>query len=199
MGLRARLARKLGLLSAAALVVSNMIGTGISPAPVSSRPNSAPPNSSCSSTASADCARSSAPCVTPNWASTSALRGEYVYLTEAFGPVWGFMTGWASFFAGFSAPIAAAALAFAEYAGHFAPLTTATRILIACTLVAVFSTLNILGVERTAKVQNALTIIKVAVLLAFIVIGSLSAPATPLTSRNRPRAIRRFPCPRNLR
>src|ERR1035438_6270562 len=34
--------------------------------------------------------------------------GEYVYLTRAFGPEWGFMTGWVSFFAGFSAPIAAA-------------------------------------------------------------------------------------------
>ena len=47
--------------------------------------------------------------------------GEYVYLTRAFGPTWGFMTGWASFFAGFSAPIAAAALAFSEYLGHFFP------------------------------------------------------------------------------
>src|SRR6201987_3407748 len=47
--------------------------------------------------------------------------GEYVYLTRAFGPTWGFMTGWASFFAGFSAPIAAAALAFSSYAGYFFP------------------------------------------------------------------------------
>src|SRR5580765_7940785 len=47
--------------------------------------------------------------------------GEYVYLTQAFGPEWGFMTGWVSFFAGFSAPIAAAALAFSEYLGHFFP------------------------------------------------------------------------------
>src|SRR5262245_39469182 len=44
--------------------------------------------------------------------------GEYVYLTRAYGPTWGFMSGWVSFFAGFSAPIAAAALAFADYLGH---------------------------------------------------------------------------------
>src|SRR6185369_13414101 len=37
--------------------------------------------------------------------------GEYVYLTKAYGPSWGFMSGWVSFFAGFSAPIAAAVLA----------------------------------------------------------------------------------------
>src|SRR5271167_3083235 len=47
--------------------------------------------------------------------------GEYVYLTRAFGPTWGFITGWVSFFAGFSGPIAAAALAFSAYAGHFFP------------------------------------------------------------------------------
>jgi len=44
--------------------------------------------------------------------------GEYVYLTRAYGATWGFMSGWVSFFAGFSAPIAGAALAFADYLGH---------------------------------------------------------------------------------
>src|SRR5947199_10862563 len=47
--------------------------------------------------------------------------GEYVYLTHAFGPTWGFMTGWVSFFAGLSAPIATAALAFSDYLGYFFP------------------------------------------------------------------------------
>jgi len=114
--------------------------------------------------------------------------GEYVYLTEAYGPTWGFMTGWASFFAGFSAPIAAAALAFSEYLSHFFPAVGADHAmvlagsgayafrlggaqLVACTLVALFTTLNIFGVERTARVQNALTGLKVLVLLAFIILG----------------------------
>src|SRR5712671_2140744 len=47
--------------------------------------------------------------------------GEYVYLTRAYGPTWGFMTGWVSFFAGFSAPMASASLAFADYLGSFFP------------------------------------------------------------------------------
>src|SRR5690242_21656215 len=47
--------------------------------------------------------------------------GEYVYLTRAFGPTWGFMTGWASFFAGFSAPIALVALGLSDYLGYFFP------------------------------------------------------------------------------
>ena len=47
--------------------------------------------------------------------------GEYVYLRQAYGPVWGFLSGWVSIFAGFSAPIAAAALAFAGYLAFIFP------------------------------------------------------------------------------
>src|SRR6185295_1672545 len=116
--------------------------------------------------------------------------GEYVYLTRAFGPTWGFMTGWASFFAGFSGAIALAALAFADYLGYFFPLlkqANASVILgsgewalrfgwaqiAACSLVAVFSLLNVFGVKRVARVQNALTAAKVLVLTAFIIFGFL--------------------------
>ena len=41
----------------------------------------------------------------------------------------------------------------------------------ACGLVAVFTVLNIFGVQRVARVQNVLTGAKVLVLLAFIVLG----------------------------
>src|SRR5438552_15561620 len=47
--------------------------------------------------------------------------GEYVYLREAFGSISGFLTGWASFVAGFSAPIGAATIGFAAYLSHFFP------------------------------------------------------------------------------
>src|SRR5437870_9722736 len=47
--------------------------------------------------------------------------GEYIYLREAFGSVFGFLTGWASFVAGFSAPIGAATIGFAAYLSHFFP------------------------------------------------------------------------------
>lgn len=114
--------------------------------------------------------------------------GEYVYLTEAFGPTWGFMTGWISFFAGFSAPIAAAALAFSDYVGYFDPRfhqSSAVHIfgsgswefraggsqLLASALIGVFTVLNCLGVRRTAQVQNALTGAKVFIILAFVVCG----------------------------
>src|SRR5271169_971246 len=116
--------------------------------------------------------------------------GEYVYLTRAYGPTWGFMTGWVSFFAGFSAPIAAAALAFSNYLGYFFPqlkgenarvlfgsgdwtFTFGAGQLAACGLVLVFTILNIVGVQRAARVQNTLTTAKVLVLLSFIVLGFL--------------------------
>ena len=46
---------------------------------------------------------------------------EYVYLREAYGPLWGYLSGWTSFFTGFTAPIAAACIGFAAYLSHFAP------------------------------------------------------------------------------
>jgi len=114
--------------------------------------------------------------------------GEYVYLTHAFGPEWGFMTGWVSFFAGFSAPIAAAALAFSDYLGYFFPsLRQANATLMigsgafslrlgggqlaACGLIAAFTVLNCFGVGRTAKVQNVLTSTKLMVIAGFVLMG----------------------------
>src|SRR5262249_16378735 len=114
--------------------------------------------------------------------------GEYVYLTEAYGPTWGFMTGWVSFFAGFSAPIAAAALAFSGYLGHFFPALRPDRPffqvgsgalslglgggqIAASVLIAAFTVLNCLGVRRSALVQNVLTATKLAVILAFVILG----------------------------
>src|SRR3954452_10019817 len=109
--------------------------------------------------------------------------GEYVYLTHAYGPEWGFMTGWVSFFAGFSAPIATAALAFSDYLGFFFPALKAANApvvigsgefsfrlgpgqAVACVLIAAFTALNCSGLGRTAKVQNVLTTTKILVILA---------------------------------
>ena len=134
------------------------------------------------------CALAGAFCYSELGVNFPSSGGEYVYLTQAFGPTWGFMTGWVSFFAGFSAPIAAAALAFSDYLGHFFPalrLANAPHVfgsgawefrfgwpqITACGLVALFSLLNCIGVRRTARVQNVLTSIKVLVLIAFILAG----------------------------
>jgi APA family basic amino acid/polyamine antiporter len=136
----------------------------------------------------AACALIGAFCYSELGVNLPSSGGEYVYLTRAFGPIWGFLSGWVSFFAGFSAPIAAASLAFSDYLGYFFPATRQENAwfrigsgewtlsfggaqVVASLLVALFTLLNIFGVGRVARIQNALTIFKVTVMIAFIVLG----------------------------
>lgn len=186
---KAGLLRQLGLVSATALVVSNMIGTVIFTGTGFLAGQLGSPNLVLSIwVVGGVIAFLGAICYSELGINFPSSGGEYVYLTRAFGPTWGFMTGWASFFAGFSAPIAAAALAFSEYLGHFFPALSQENApviagpggwiirfggaqIAACALVGVFTVLNIFGVQRVARVQNVLTSVKVLVLLAFIVLG----------------------------
>jgi len=183
------LLRQLGIASASALVISNMIGAGIwsTPGILAGQLGSAGMILLVWGVG-AICALAGAFCYSELGVNFPSSGGEYVYLTQAYGPTWGFMTGWVSFFAGFSAPIAAAALAFSDYLGHFSsvfhlenshhligsgalefkfgvPQTTA------CTVIALFTIVNCLGVRLTARVQNVLTFIKVMVIFAFLAAG----------------------------
>lgn len=115
--------------------------------------------------------------------------GEYIYLTEAWGPAWGFIDGWVTFFAGFSAPIAAAALAISAYLAYFVPSLAPGAVdapalslgfvtiqlggaqLVACGIVVAFTALNVFNVSQVAALQNVLTGAKLLVLLAFLVLG----------------------------
>jgi APA family basic amino acid/polyamine antiporter len=183
------LLRQLGVGSATALVVSNMIGTGI----FTTTGFLAGDLGSVGLVmliwvVGAICALAGAFCYSELGVNFPSSGGEYVYLTEAYGPTWGFMTGWASFFAGFSAPIALAALACSDYAGYFFPAlkqASATHLfgsgdwefkiggaqIFASVLVIVFTVLNCLGVRRTANVQNILTALKILVIVLFILLG----------------------------
>src|SRR5580693_1711689 len=117
---RPALLRQLGVVSATALVVSNMIGTGIfTTTGFLAGDLGSPSLVLWIWVVGAVCACLGAMCYSELGVNLPSSGGEYVYLTEAYGPTWGFMTGWVSFFAGFSAPIAAAALAFSDYLGHF--------------------------------------------------------------------------------
>src|ERR1700686_4173421 len=121
-GAKPGLLRQLGFFSATALVISNMVGTGIFTTTgfMAADLGSAGLILACWAVA-ALFALAGALSYSELGINFPSSGGEYVYLTHAFGPEWGFMTGWVSFFAGFSAPIAAAALAFSDYLGHFFP------------------------------------------------------------------------------
>ena len=114
--------RQIGFFSATALVISNMVGTGIFATTgfMAGDLGSARLILACWAVG-ALFALAGALSYSELGINFPSSGGEYVYLTHAYGPEWGFMTGWVSFFAGFSAPIAAAALAFSDYLGYFFP------------------------------------------------------------------------------
>ena len=116
------LARRLGPLDAAAIIVSNVIGGGIlftPPQVAASVPN--PWLFLAMWVAGGVLAFAGAMA----YAELAALRpragGEYVYLRAAFGRLAAFLTGWTSFVAGFSGAIAASAVVLAFYVGRFVP------------------------------------------------------------------------------
>src|SRR5881227_2466432 len=119
---RPGLVRQIGFFTATALVISNMVGTGIFATTgfIAGDLGSARLVLACWAVG-ALFALAGALSYSELGINFPSSGGEYVYLTHAFGPEWGFMTGWVSFFAGFSAPIAAAALAFSDYLGYFLP------------------------------------------------------------------------------
>jgi APA family basic amino acid/polyamine antiporter len=185
------LLRQLGFFSATALVISNMVGTAIfgTTGFMAGDLGSAGLILACWAVG-AVVAIAGALSYSELGINFPSSGGEYVYLTHAYGPEWGFMTGWVSFFAGFSAPIAAAALTFSDYLGHFFPsLKQANTPLVigsgtfslhigpgqaaASTLIAAFTILNCLGVGRTAKVQNVLTTTKLLVIVGFVLAAFL--------------------------
>jgi APA family basic amino acid/polyamine antiporter len=126
------------------------------------------------------------------YAELAALRphagGEYVYLRDAYGPAAGFLSGWTSFVAGFSGAIAASAIALADYTGRFfpaagdaaplltvplpgIPLIVSRKTLVALAAIGALTVIHIRGLRLGRVVQNGLTAVKVAALVAFIALG----------------------------
>lgn len=172
------LPRQLGLASATAVVVSNMIGTGIFTSAGFMAGDLGDGKLVIAVwLVGALFALAGALCYSELAINFPKSGGEYVYLTEAYGPTWGFMSGWVSFFAGFSAPVAAAALAFSHYLSVFIPALKKNILffdgeqIVACALIALFTIVNCFGIARAARLQNFLTAIKVIVLLAFVALG----------------------------
>ncbi|MBX5497273.1 MAG: amino acid permease, partial [Bryobacteraceae bacterium] len=95
------LLRQLGLVSATALVVSNMVGSGIFTATGFLAADLGDVSIVLAIwIVGALCALAGALSYSELGINFPSSGGEYVYLTEAYGPAWGFMTGWVSFLAG---------------------------------------------------------------------------------------------------
>ena len=120
--------------------------------------------------------------------------GLYHYLREAYGPLWGFLFGWAAFLVIMSGGIAALGVAFGEYLGSFLPYFSTKHELAhlgnpddplwtlnggqvaACLAILVLTGINHLGLKEGAGVQSALTVLKIGSIVAFVGLG-LFAPA----------------------
>jgi basic amino acid/polyamine antiporter, APA family len=97
--------------------------------------------------------------------------GMYAYLSEAYGPVWGFLYGWSGGVVINPASIAAIALGFATYVGFFVPLGDGGIKTVAVLSIVALTVLNSLGVRLGAITQNVLTLTKIGLVATLIVVG----------------------------
>lgn len=127
--------------------------------------------------------------------------GQYVFLREALGPLWGFLYGWTLFLVIQTGTVAAVGVGFGKFLGHFFPSVSAshwlwfighappihigsitlgdidvglnTQNLAAIIVVVVLTLVNTLGIKTGAAIQNIFTIAKVSALAGLVVLGVL--------------------------
>jgi basic amino acid/polyamine antiporter, APA family len=103
--------------------------------------------------------------------------GEYNFLTRAYSPGTGFLAGWLSATVGFSAPVALAAMAFGDYFKSILPSAPPLASgLIAIWLISAF---HLIGLRQGSVFQIASTILKLALIVAFVIAGFAMGGAQP--------------------
>jgi APA family basic amino acid/polyamine antiporter len=123
--------------------------------------------------------------------------GQYHYIRQAFGPLWGFLFGWTSLLAIQAGANAYLGVAFGEYVGAFLPFFSSTHAiasipvgawrwepntvqLAGVSAIAVLSVVNYFGAKQGARVQSVLTAIKLLSVAGLIGFGLLApAKVTP--------------------
>ena len=203
------LRRDLGLWGAMAIVVGTVIGSGIFLVPRTMITRVGSPGwvfivwifggllSLCGALSYAELA-----------AAMPEAGGEYVYLKEAYGPMWGFLYGWTQLWVAKSGSIATLATGFFYYLAtffphlenvfytvplpigpHGKPLELSYGQLLAMALILLLAAINYFGVKLGGEVQITVTVVKV-LLIAFIIVAGLAlghphpayvTPSHPLT------------------
>src|SRR5436309_1253971 len=116
--------------------------------------------------------------------------GQYVYLREAFSPLWGFLYGWTLFLVIQTGTIAAVAVGFAKFLGVIWPsisvdnyiispiritsgyaISLSTAQLVCVLLIGLLTFMNTRGLKLGKLVQNVFTITKTGSLIALILLG----------------------------
>ena len=136
--------------------------------------------------------------------------GQYVYLREALGPLWGFLYGWTLFLVIQTGTIAAVGVAFGKFLGVFFPSVNAnnwlwhighvpalpvgpmvlgnmdiglnTANLAAIVIIVLLTVLNTFGIKLGSSVQNVFTSAKVLALAAVVLVGVLARNASAMAT-----------------
>jgi len=136
--------------------------------------------------------------------------GQYVYLRESLGPIWGFLYGWTLFLVIQTGTIAAVGVAFGKFLGVFFPSVSAshwlwhighvpawqvgpmvlgnmdiglnTANLAAIAIITLLTLSNTRGVKLGAAVQNVFTSAKVLALLGIVVVGLVAKNAAAMAA-----------------
>lgn len=168
---------KLGLVTLIALVIANMIGAGLFTSSGYSLAMLGNPDRVMF-----------AWCVCGVWAICGAVAygalaarlplsgGEYLFLSRLVHPSVGFIAGWISLIAGFTAPIAVAAKAAVEY-GLPAVESSMLQNLAASTIVLVVAATLWAGISFGARAQNVIVLVKLSLLMLFAAWTFMLAPA----------------------
>ena len=166
--------RQLGLFVTAAIVIANMIGTGVfTSTGFQAAAVHDPMTILLLWVVGGVYALCGAVCYAELGTMMPEAGGEYIYLTKAYHPAVGFMSGWASLTAGFSAPIATAALAFAAYLAVLVPGLEDpwSQKAVAIALIVAITGLHSFDTRLGGRVQAGFTAAKVVLIVVFIIAG----------------------------
>jgi APA family basic amino acid/polyamine antiporter len=178
------LVRKLGLYSVIAIIIADMVGTGIFTTSGLVMENLGNPITMIILwIVGGFIALAGAFCYAELSAAMPYAGGEYLFLSRLFHPILGFLSGWVSFIVGFSAPIAATSIGIGDYllqafpgiadTGYFMGISGSFIIRkgIAILVILFFALIHIRGIKPGAKIHNGFTLLKIALIVGIILIG----------------------------
>ena len=188
----ASLVRELGTIDAAMIVVGSMIGSGIFITSAESARYVGTPGWLLLAWGLAGLMTiTGSLCAAEIAAMMPKAGGQYVFLREAYSPMFGFLFGWALFLVVQTGTIAAVAVAFAKFLGVFIAqvatdnyaiepislggyaVSLSTQQLVALALIVFLTFVNSRGLKLGKWIQNTFTFTKTAALIGLIAVGLL--------------------------
>jgi APA family basic amino acid/polyamine antiporter len=99
--------------------------------------------------------------------------GEYHFLSKAFHPLLGYLSGWVSITIGFSAPVALSAMALGEYIG---PYLGVPNMALAILTILTISFMHSISIRRSSTIQNSTTLLKILLIILLVYFGLTETP-----------------------